>query len=122
MMRQTVSGWRTYWCSVLAVLVSNLLDCRVTHEVGGVCTPVLLGRAVWGTQGRVCSQVNALQWHRRSVTACHLQTIYQKHTKHTQSHKVATSAAGYHMHMRGSQRTCMLAWLHVVCYADQSNN
>ena len=51
----------TYWCSVLAVLVGNLLHCRVAHEVGGLVTPVLHGCAVWGTQGRVGSQVNALQ-------------------------------------------------------------
>ena len=50
-----------YWCCVLAVLVSNLLHCRVAHEVGGLVTPVLHGCAVWGTQGRVGSQVNALQ-------------------------------------------------------------
>ncbi len=52
---------QTYWCSVLAVLVGNLLHCRVAHEVGGLVTPVLHGCAVWGTQGRVGSQVNALQ-------------------------------------------------------------
>lgn len=53
----------TYWCCVLAVLVSNLLHSRVTHEVGGLVPPVLQGCAIWGSQGRICSQVDILQLH-----------------------------------------------------------
>ena len=54
----------THWCCVLAVLVSNLLHSGIAHEVGGLVPPVLQGCAVWGSQRRVCSQVDVLHLHR----------------------------------------------------------
>ena len=54
----------THWCCVLAVLVSNLLHSGVAHEVGGLVPPVLHGGAVWGSQRRICRQVDVLQLNR----------------------------------------------------------
>ena len=59
-------GRRAYWCCVLAMPIGNLLDDRVTHEVGGLVTPVLQCCTVWGPQRGVCCQVDVLQSHAHS--------------------------------------------------------
>lgn len=73
----------TYRCCVLAVLVSNLLHSGVTHEVGGLVPSVLHGCAIWGSQGRVCSQVDVLQLHsysQRVVGVCRELPLNCKYT------------------------------------------